>query len=511
MHCPFRLQAPALVLLLLASSCGKKPDDTAPAPVPSAAPSPPVPDAPPSPFFVVLQASTPLSFSGVEGGVWIGDAARARFASATGPADLTSEPMPEGLPEGPGKIVRVSGKWPNRAWLAFEKQKDDGKPESAPLFWLVKGKFTQVATNWNPHLALWSKNRMLSMSTSSGKLKVKVMGGTAKPPPDLPAARLDDASCAGSLRIQQIAALGSGEVFAAGNCRPEASPASRYVVVRWGPEIPAPSPAESGSAAPAPPPPPSAAAPATTAPSRPAVIAVVPPSASAAPAAEPAGRAAPSTTTPLRPGPIVVLPSALPRPPVPSPGPASSAAPATRAAPAAETADTVEPAGSAAAPDAAADADQGIPGTVFVFPGVSTNLSHRALYARTATDVFAAAVATGGKNASISYVAHFDGTAWNQEPLPKTAHPIRALTGTKDGTLWMVTDHEIWKRHPSGAWEIINPPTRAFPDPNPTWEFFDIWATPEGDVWTHARHTGASGEHHVILRLKSPKEILRWQ
>ena len=55
---------------------------------------------------------------------------------------LTDGPMPEGLPPGPGRILRASGRMPGSMWLSFEKLKDDGKVDANPLYRLGKDGFT---------------------------------------------------------------------------------------------------------------------------------------------------------------------------------------------------------------------------------------------------------------------------------------------------------------------------------------------------------------------------------
>src|SRR6185503_1831505 len=121
---------------------------------------------------------------GLEGGVWISDEPRAHVARSLGAGDLTVAPMPEGLPSGPGRILGVQGRLPSAIWLSYEKQKDNGKAESSPLYRLGKDQFKLIADNWSPSMSAWSKNRILSASTSSGKLKIKVMEQSFPKPPE---------------------------------------------------------------------------------------------------------------------------------------------------------------------------------------------------------------------------------------------------------------------------------------------------------------------------------------
>jgi hypothetical protein len=375
-----------------------------------------VPEGPPSPFHLVLESKGAISFSGLDGGVWIGDAARTQAAQAVGAGDLTVAPMPAGLPEGPGRILRASGRLQRSIWVSFEKQKEDGKPEATPLYRLTRGAFSRIAEDWQPQITPWSKGRLLSASTSSGKLKIKVLDPQAeKAPPDLPGTRLDDASCEESLKLRQLAALPTGEVFAAGNCKPDRSASARYVVIRW---VPPDAMADAGAGA-----------------------------ATDADAATDAGAGAP--------------------------------------------------------------VDDRLPGTVSVMPDVAGNLAHRALHARSATEVYAAA--TGGeKGAAASRLFRFDGAAWISEPLPPAAEPLRALSGTTDGTLWLTTEHEVWRRATPGAWERVPLPARAFSEAGGRWEIADVWAQGADDVWIVERHASPAAERHVVLRLKAPKDVVRW-
>jgi hypothetical protein len=241
-HHPLVL-APLLLGALLAACDGKK--DQGPAP-PSASASatasgsaPGAPDAPQGPFSIVLEAKEPVVFSALEGGVFIADAARSRAARAMGASDLVTNPMPHGLPEGPGRVVRAAGRAPASTWLLFEKLRADGKVERNPLYRLGREGFTELADDWKPAIAAWSHNRVLAASTSSGRLKIKVIEPSLpKPPDDLPGADLADASCLKTLALADLAALKSGEVFAAGTCKPDlaagaGASAKRYVILRW--------------------------------------------------------------------------------------------------------------------------------------------------------------------------------------------------------------------------------------------------------------------------------------
>ena len=202
-----------------------------------------IPDAPPSPLSVVLESKGALVFSGVSGGVVVADAARTVFSTAAEGAELASGPMPAGLPA-EGRILTFAGRMPSSIWALFEEPKAGKDPAKNPFlrFERPKGAWKQYAEDWKPHLAAWSKSRILAVSTSSGKLKVKVVEPhQEKPTPDMPSPRLDDEACAKSLKVDGIAALASGEVFAAGHCKVNGG-GQKQVVVRWAEAAPGPTP-----------------------------------------------------------------------------------------------------------------------------------------------------------------------------------------------------------------------------------------------------------------------------
>lgn len=232
----------ALLVAVVLAACGNKNEGT-PAPVTTAssmttATSSAAPEAPASLFSVVLESRAPIVFSGLEGGVTVVDASRARLARLTD-GELRVTPMPAGLPQGAGRVVRIAGRMPSSLWLSFEERRDDGKVEASPLFRLTRDTWKELADNWTPVIAAWSKNRILAASTSSGKLKIKVIEPSLpKPPSDLPNVRLTDPSCDKTLVVVDLAALRSGEVAVAGVCKPDTAAgagasAKRYVVIRW--------------------------------------------------------------------------------------------------------------------------------------------------------------------------------------------------------------------------------------------------------------------------------------
>ena len=402
-----------LVGSVLLAGCGGRKSDPAPPAPSSSSPDTPASGSgsgglpgPPSPLSVVLESKGPLLLSGLEGGVLVTDVAHTHLARAGAGGELAAEPMPEGLPEGPGRILLAAGRAPAPVWLVYEKLREDGKVDANPLFRLGKEGLKKYADDWKPALAPWTKHRILAASTSSGKLKIKVIEPSLPgPPPDLPSAHLDDASCEHTLRIETLAALSSGEVLAAGTCKPDvaagagASPA-RYVVIRWS-----------------------------------------------------------------------------------SPG-----APAGAAADAGH----LEPGG-----------DGGVderPGHVEVMPGLASDLTHAVLHARSAGDVW-----VGG-----SKLFHHDGASWGAVALPPAVAAVRGLAVTEDGTVWMATEHALWRRAGAGAWEDVPPPSRAG-DPAGAWEMLGVVALDGRDVWIAARRTAVEGPRDLILRLRAAPAVVRWE
>ncbi|MFT3772010.1 MAG: hypothetical protein QM820_41920 [Minicystis sp.] len=448
------LRISALFLAAPLAACGKS-SDQPPPPAPTTSASiapPPAPEVPRGPFSVVLESRGPIVFSALENGVIVADAARAHLARAAATGELEDGPMPAGLPSGPGRIVRAAGRMPGSIWLSFEKQKDDGKPDTHPLFRLGKDGFQQLADDWKPALAAWSKRRILAASTSSGRLKIKVIEPSLpRPPDDLPSVHLTDPSCEKTLAVADLAALRTGEAIAAGVCKPDTAAgagasAKRYVVIRW-------------------------------------------------PGAGPAAAAAEATPAAARDAGSIAVGSAA----------AGSTGMATAAIAAAAVASTT--AGDAGAIDPAApDAPSaGPPGIVDVLPGLSVALTHQALYMRSAGDVYVAGLEDTGKPPAVSRLYHFDGTTWGADPLPAGVAVVRGLAGTADGALWLATDHAIWRRSsPAGAWEQVSLGPGA-------WEIIDLRAVGDHDIWIAARRSAEGGTRDLILRTRPAPAIVRWE
>lgn len=220
----------------IVSACGS--DTSPPAPGPSASSAP---EAPPSPFSVVLRSPRPVTFSELSGGVVAADSGKGRLARAPADGELSDGAMPGGLPDATGSILRLAGR-PESLWLTYEipgeGEGKDKKQAKHPLLRLdsKKGEWKQFADDWRPLLGVWSKNRILAASTSSGKLKIKVMEPySKKAPPDLPNPKVDDAECDKTLRVEALSPLASGAVWMAGTCKPAGATARKHVAVLWAP------------------------------------------------------------------------------------------------------------------------------------------------------------------------------------------------------------------------------------------------------------------------------------
>ncbi len=426
------------------------PSSTAVAPVPTSSAAP----GPASPFSVVLESKGPLVLSGIEGGVVVADVAHTHLGR-TARGEMVAEPMPAGLPDGPGRLLHAAGRMSGGAWFVYEKLREDGKVEANPLFRLGKEGWKQFADDWKPAIAPWSKHRILAASTSSGRLKIKVLEPSLpSPPADLPSPRLSDVSCEQTLKVDALAALGSGEVFAAGTCKPDTAAgagasATRYVVVRWPPASSVRAGAVDGDAGAAP-------------------VAAVDAGSRDAGASD-GGMAGGS---PRRGPPATLVPTITRASSTSSPvsPPTSSTKLSTPRAPPTCGPRRVDPAGK---PAGGADASS------------------------TAA-------------AGASKLFHFDGATWGAVALPPATAIVRGLAATADGTLWMVTERAIFSRSPAGVWQGVSPPASGA-EPGATWEMLAVSAPDGGDVWIAARRTAPSGIRDVVLRTRPASPILRWE
>jgi hypothetical protein len=206
-----------------------------------------------SPLSIVLESSGALIMSEVAGGLAIADAAGKRLATARGAEDLEELAMPTGLPAELAGVTRVSGRLPDSLWLSVALPTDPEKKKyKTPFFRLSGGKLKEIADDWRPLVVPWSKRRTLAISTSSGKLKIKVIEPFTKAAPaDQPSSFVPDERCKKTLKLEEATSLPSGEVLAAGKCALGDDERPAYVMVRWPPFTPprdAPAPATSAAA-----------------------------------------------------------------------------------------------------------------------------------------------------------------------------------------------------------------------------------------------------------------------
>lgn len=443
----FRSLAPfALLCTFLVPACGNKSQDGTPTPSASSSTSGPaaeIPEAPPSPFSVVIESAKPLVLGELGAGIAVTNTSQTLLATQIGGAELSLGPMPEGLPE-QGNVIRFQGKLPGSVWLSFEVPAEGKTPIKNPLFRLDtrKKSWKKWTDDWKPLLTAWSNGRVLSMSTSSGKLKIKVVEPYRdKLEADWPSPRLGDEACEKSLRLEGLVASAAGDVYGAGFCKAGGS-ARKYILVHW--PIVTAAPAASASSGPAPAPPP--------APSAEAIAA--PPSASA---------------------------SAMPE----------------NDAPPADIADAGAPdAGEVAVPDI------GVHGEVLILPDAPAQIEHRDLAPAGESDVWILAKNREG----VAYFYRFDGKSIVVEEGPKPLlGEAQSIAVADDGAVWFVSTREIWKKAAAGAWEKVQPPSGHWREADPKWDFGSVWAA-KGDVWIAGKHSSAKGEHHVVLRLRASKE-----
>src|SRR5262245_47413384 len=100
-----RHAAPVIVASVLLAGCGEKKHDPAPPSAPDAStPEAPEPVSSKGPLHVVLTSKAPVVLSVLEGGILVSDEARAHLGRAAPGGELSVGPMPEGLPQGAGRV-----------------------------------------------------------------------------------------------------------------------------------------------------------------------------------------------------------------------------------------------------------------------------------------------------------------------------------------------------------------------------------------------------------------------
>ena len=106
---------------------------------------------------------------------------------------------------------------------------------------------------------------------------------------------------------------------------------------------------------------------------------------------------------------------------------------------------------------------------------------------------------------------------WNGEKLEavELASPEMeaiAIAQAADGTLWVASEHAVFKRSADGKWEEVPLPNGALGVKGASWSLLALAAVGK-DVWVSARAKVAetSTEHHVVLRLRAAKDVVHWQ
>lgn len=212
-----------------------------------------------SPLVVVVTSPTPLVVSRLDGGVWVNDQLGKHVALALDGKDLEERPAPSGLPDDLKRVQYVGGRAPTTVWLSAATPPGDGKKVDTNPFYMLQNKanaWKPITEDWQPLVVPWSKRRVLAMSTSSGKLKIKTLVPYAKTPlPDQPSMKVPDAECAKSLKLAEAVTVTDDFVLGVGRCKLGDTKQPTYVMVRWiqtdaAPEKPAPSPEPSADTAP---------------------------------------------------------------------------------------------------------------------------------------------------------------------------------------------------------------------------------------------------------------------
>lgn len=233
------IAAAALVLL----ACNEKDKDAASGAASSGAASAAALSAPSaaasstavaSPLSIALRSKEPLVLSAVGGGIWVMDSSGRHMASAT-EGELQSQPAPSGLPEDLERMQSAGGRLPASIWLSAARKPEEGKKKGkTPFYRLTGSKLREIADDWQPLVLPWSKKRVLSLSTSSGRLKVKVLEPlTNKPLAEQPSAHVVDAECAKTLKLVEAAAFGDGAVVATGRCSLGTDKKPSFVALSW--------------------------------------------------------------------------------------------------------------------------------------------------------------------------------------------------------------------------------------------------------------------------------------
>ncbi|MBI4953467.1 MAG: hypothetical protein HY908_15665, partial [Myxococcales bacterium] len=140
--------------------------------------------------------------------------------------------------------------------------------------------------------------------------------------------------------------------------------------------------------------------------------------------------------------------------------------------------------------------DGGVPAALDV---IGSDLArHRSLVVVSASEAYVAGAA--GDEGSSARVWRFDVDRWSPVELPGLTGALEGLARTADGTLWLATRAELWKKPLHARWERVPLPTEVAGAVASGWELYAVGAS--GDtVWVSARAVLASGERRVVLAL----------
>ena len=399
----------------------------------------------------MLVAEEPLLSSRAAGESWIVGTRTGRVVGVHKEGLVDVEPL-TGLPLASGRIVAVQGRLPGSVWVTLSvPDEHDEKRDRTPIYRRFGKDWREIAPNWQPLLASWSKHRVLAGSTSSGRLKLKVVEPHVdEPPADIPSPRVGDARCQKTFTLRDLAALLDGTVFGVGRCTVGSDKRASYVAVRW---LDGSSPTPAGSTM-AGAPDPSAA-----------------PTAMPSSSTEPAGGAGGST-------------------------PNASAAPPIAASAVADGPSDEEPRGAPAIVDVVS----------------SSASAHRSLLLVGPEEAYLAAAEDdrGGK----AHVWRFDGGAWRELDLPPLAGPLVGLARASDGTLWLAAKAELYRRPADSAqWVAVALPSTVLADDVSAWDLDGLEAGADA-VWLVGSAALASGAtRHVLLAPRdavSAREPRRW-
>lgn len=210
----------------------------------------------PSPLAIAVTSPIPIVLSKLEGGVWISDQVGKHMAIALDGKDLEERPAPTGLPDDLKRVQYVGGRAPTTVWMSAATPPLEGKKVDTNPFYMLQSKpnaWKPITDDWQPLVVPWSKKRVLAMSTSSGKLKIKTLLPYSKTPlADQPSIKVPDAECAKSLKLAEAITVSDRFVLGVGRCKLGDAKQPTYVAIRWvqkeGEPTPSPPPADPSAA-----------------------------------------------------------------------------------------------------------------------------------------------------------------------------------------------------------------------------------------------------------------------